>query len=95
LKKTRNPNNLFFIYKKTLHSLILHTFFSKKSFLQQQQAFSLCFGALGARFGAFPAQGRLWAARKRVWAADLFGEQIYLMFLQHSWPSHGFLLKAP
>jgi hypothetical protein len=70
---------------KALHSLIPHTFFSKKSFLQQQQTFYLCFGVLGASLGAFPARGPLWAARRGVWAADFLGEQIYLLFLQNSW----------
>jgi hypothetical protein len=50
-------------------SLSPHTFFNSKSFVQQHQAFYLCFGALGASFGAFFARGRLWAAKTWLWAA--------------------------
>jgi hypothetical protein len=66
LEISRNPNNLSFPIRKHFVSLLPHTFFNKKSFLEQQQTFYLCFGALGASFGAFPARGWLWEARRRL-----------------------------
>jgi hypothetical protein len=50
---------LFIIYKKPLSFTHSSNFLHKTSFLQQQQAFPLCFEALGASFDAFPVRKRL------------------------------------